>query len=74
MKTCYELERVARDFRDTAITYAKVIISEVLLPVESKTVRPLKLGGTLGGSKYVVRDVLFKLGQKISSLLAFVLV
>ena len=63
LKTCYDLERVARDFRDTARTYGKVIISEVHLPVEAKTVRPMKLGGTLGGSKYVVRDVLFKLGN-----------
>ncbi len=63
LKTCYDLERVARDFRDTARTYGKVIISEVHLPVEAKTLRPLKLGGTLGGSKYVVRDVLFKLGN-----------
>ena len=63
LKACYDLERVARDFRDTARTYGKVIISEVHLPVEAKTLRPLKLGGTLGGSKYVIRDVLFKLGN-----------
>ena len=63
LQTCNDLERVARDFMDTARTYGKVIISEIHLPAEAKTVRPLKLGGVLGGSKYVVRDVLFKLGE-----------
>jgi hypothetical protein len=31
------------------------------LPVEKKTVRPLKMGGVLGGAKYIVSGVLFKI-------------
>ena len=61
MQCCNELERVARDFYETARTYGRVIINEMHLPVEAKTVRPLKLGGVLGGHKYVVRGVLFKI-------------
>lgn len=61
MQCCNELERVARDFYETARTYGRVIINEMHLPVEAKTVRPLKLGGVLGGHKYVVHGVLFKI-------------
>lgn len=57
---CLELERLSRDFTNVASTYGKVILSELYLPVEEKTVRPINMGGVLGGSKYVVRDVLFK--------------
>jgi tetratricopeptide (TPR) repeat protein len=58
---CGELEQLARDFLDTARTYGRVIISEMHLPIEYKTIRPLKLGGVLGGQKYVVRGILFKI-------------
>jgi hypothetical protein len=61
MICCRELEQLTRDFSDTARTYGRVIISEMNLPLEQKTVRPLKLGGVLGGDKYVVRGVLFKI-------------
>ena len=61
LQCCNELERVTRDFYEIARTYGRVIISEMNLPLESKTVRPLTLGGVLGGSKYVVRGVLFKI-------------
>ena len=61
LQCCNELERVVRDFYETARTYGRVIINEMHLPVEAKTVRPLKLGGVLGGHKYVVRGVLFKI-------------
>ncbi len=37
-----------------------MIISETHLPPEAKTIRPLGLGGVLGGEKYVVRGVMFK--------------
>lgn len=56
-----ELERIARDFTETARTYGRVIISELHLPVQQKTVRPISMGGVLGGSKFVVRGVLFKM-------------
>jgi biotin carboxyl carrier protein len=58
---CGELEQLARDFLDTARTYGRVIISEMHLPIGQKTIRPLKLGGVLGGQKYVVRGILFKI-------------
>jgi hypothetical protein len=50
-----------RDFMETAQTYARVIINELHLPLEQKTLRPVSLGGVLGGSKYIVRGVLFKI-------------
>jgi hypothetical protein len=59
--TCNNLEKVARDFIETARTYGRVIISEMHLPMEAKTVRPISMGGVLGGHKYLVRGVLFKI-------------
>jgi hypothetical protein len=49
MQCCNELERVARDFCETARTYGRVIINEMHLPVEAKTVRP-KLGACWAGT------------------------
>lgn len=63
IKACEEVERVVRSFTDTARTYGRVILSELHVPYEEKTVRPVNVGGVLGGSKYVVRDVLFKVAS-----------
>ncbi len=59
-RVCAELERVSRNFFQVASRYAQVIISEMHLPLESRSVRPLKMGGVLGGHKYIVRGILFK--------------
>lgn len=40
--------------------YGKIIISEYYLPVHHKTIKPIELGGVLGGQKYVVHNILFK--------------
>lgn len=45
----------------TALTYGKIIINEKYLPVRHKTIKPsTELGGVLGGEKYVVHRMLFK--------------
>ena len=54
------LARLAEDFNDTVRTYARIIISEVYLPAEEKTVRPSRVGGLAGGDKYVAHGILFK--------------
>lgn len=46
---------------ENAKTYARVIVNELNLPLEQKTLQPVHLGGVLGGSKYLVRGVLFKI-------------
>lgn len=43
-----------------ASTYAKIIISELLLPESEKTIKPAALGGLAGGTKYVVQNIMFK--------------
>ncbi len=53
LQSCADLERLARDFTETARTYGRVIISELHLPVEAKTVRPINMGGVLGGTKFL---------------------
>jgi hypothetical protein len=55
------LEQKIHDFMETARTYGRVIISELHLEFSEKTVRPLVMGGVLGGNKYAVRGVLFKI-------------
>jgi hypothetical protein len=45
---------------ETARTYGRVIINEMHLPVEEKSIRPVSIGGVLGGAKYIVRGIMFK--------------
>ncbi len=40
--------------------YGKIIINEVYLPDEKKTIKPQKLGGVGGGLKYCVHNIIFK--------------
>ena len=54
------LARLAGDFTDTVRTYARIIISEVYLPPEQKTIPPRAVGGIVGGDKYVAHGILFK--------------
>lgn len=52
---------VSQDFVQTAIMYGKLIISEVFLPDENKTIKPTKsIGGNAGGEKYLFNGILFK--------------
>lgn len=54
LSACSELERVVRDFIETARMYGRIIISELHLPPELRTIRPLNVGGVLGGAKFMV--------------------
>lgn len=79
MASCQELELAARDFQEqgryapramqvfsslfAASMFGRVIISEIGLPVERKTIQPSRIGGSLGGIKYIVGSILFKLGD-----------
>lgn len=58
-----ELEVFAQDFLESARMYGRVIISELHLPVSRKTIRPVNVGGHLGGTKYLVSGILFKIGS-----------
>jgi hypothetical protein len=54
-----EMHTITANFRNDAIMYGRVIISEVALPVEKKTIKPLDASGILGGDKYRVGSVYF---------------
>ncbi|CAM9842696.1 unnamed protein product, partial [Ectocarpus sp. 6 AP-2014] len=64
---CYRkwerLTTVNRDFKATAVTYGKTIISEYFLETEHKSIRLKELGGVAGGMKFVWRGILFKLAD-----------
>jgi hypothetical protein len=60
-----ELLHLYHDFIFTAKQYGRIIISEVYLPVEQKTIKPVSyVSGILGGEKYIIRNILFKVGMK----------
>lgn len=42
------------------------IISEMCLPVQDKTIKPVHIGGIAGGDKYVCQGILFKVQCKLS--------
>lgn len=48
------------DFLSAAQSYGRIIISEAHLPPEQKTVQPTRIGGVIGGQKYLVHGILFK--------------
>ncbi|EFA75197.1 hypothetical protein PPL_11271 [Heterostelium album PN500] len=54
------LSKNSNDFVYCANTFGKIIISEVNLPDEQKTIKPLSLGGVAGGYKYKCQDIIFK--------------
>jgi hypothetical protein len=61
---CDTLVAIADDFVHRAENYAKTIIEELFLPDTEKTVKPVEMGGALGGRKYVVSNILFKVSEK----------
>ena len=59
--TNIKLIQLAQDFVSSATIYGKLIISEHMLPPNMRTIkRTNKVGGYLGGDKYIVNDILFK--------------
>ncbi|GAM20836.1 hypothetical protein SAMD00019534_040110 [Acytostelium subglobosum LB1] len=56
-----EISKLAHDFVYTAKIYGKVIISELMLPLHLKTIKPINIGGVAGGHKYIALGILFKL-------------
>eukprot|EP01091_Cochliopodium_minus_P019576 TRINITY_DN8269_c0_g1_i2.p1 TRINITY_DN8269_c0_g1~~TRINITY_DN8269_c0_g1_i2.p1 ORF type:complete len:734 (+),score=164.05 TRINITY_DN8269_c0_g1_i2:154-2202(+) len=64
-----EIMRIASDFLEFATSYGKIIISELFVPHQNKTIKPNKsLGGIIGGEKYVVQNILFKFAIDTSGL------
>ena len=56
-----ELFLLVNDFQAACESYARVIVSEVSLPMEQKTIKPLTdSNGVLGGEKFLVNDLFIK--------------
>ncbi|KYQ99698.1 hypothetical protein DLAC_03638 [Tieghemostelium lacteum] len=55
-----KLATIANDFVYCADTFGKIIISELYLPVEKKTIKPVDIGGVAGGLKFKIQDIMFK--------------
>lgn len=54
------LTDLSTDFLYNASSFGRIIISEYNVPPHSKTIKPIGIGGILGGPKYIVRNILFK--------------
>ncbi|KAF2070452.1 hypothetical protein CYY_008232 [Polysphondylium violaceum] len=55
-----KLSHLAKDFVFTAKSYATIIINELCIPIELKTIKPVDMGGFAGGLKYHCQGILFK--------------
>lgn len=56
----HSLYCLAHDFVYAAKTFGKIIISEVNLPADYKTIKPSSVGGIAGGEKYMCHSIFFK--------------
>lgn len=57
------LSSLSKKFVAIAQTYGRIIVRELHFPVERKTIRPMDLGGVIGGDKYVIGGILFKVAR-----------
>lgn len=55
-----KLRELAHDFNLTAEVYAKILISELFVPANEKTIPPSSIGGFAGGQKFICQGILFK--------------
>eukprot|EP00466_Bigelowiella_natans_P011490 jgi/Bigna1/78392/fgenesh1_pg.54_\ len=55
------LSKLSTDFIEIAKVYGRTVISEYFLNKNFQTVETIKIGGVAGGTKYIVRGILFKL-------------
>ena len=69
LKAYERLSDLASDFNDSAKKYAKIIISEVRLPDEAKTIKPVTgIPGLAGGKKYIIHKILFKFAVDVNGM------
>ena len=54
------LSNIGNDFASAASVFGRIIIEELFVPFDQKTIKPLSMGGLHGGLKYVVHGILFK--------------
>lgn len=57
------ISNLSRNFCATARRYGSLIVSELHLPDEMKTIRPSNMGGIIGGAKYIVGGILYKVAR-----------
>ncbi len=55
-----QLADLSRNFVAIAQTYGRIIVRELHNPKERKIIKPVDLGGVIGGEKYVCAGILFK--------------
>lgn len=61
LKRFEKIAKIANNFDENAILYAKIIISEIFVPDKFKTIKPARaFGGIAGGQKYIHNGILFK--------------
>lgn len=51
------LSNLGHDFVHCSTSFARIIIEELYLPYDSKTIKPIDMGGIHGGTKFSVHGV-----------------
>jgi hypothetical protein len=57
------LAELSKNFVAVAQTYGRIIVREMHYKAERKLVKPMDLGGVIGGEKYVISGILFKVAN-----------
>eukprot|EP00727_Mastigamoeba_balamuthi_P008686 m51a1_g444 hypothetical protein (1769) ;mRNA; r:86393-107549 len=60
--TMIRLINLANDFIYAATTFGKIIIAELYIPVQQKSIKPIDLG-MAGGDKYLIHNIYFKFAR-----------
>eukprot|EP00466_Bigelowiella_natans_P014444 jgi/Bigna1/126789/aug1.3_g1497 len=58
-----KLHQISIDFVETATLYGKIVILEQFLPDSQRTIKVERVGGWAGGTKFIVRGIMFKLAE-----------
>ena len=69
MKVYRDVNSLSQNFSFTAEVIGKLIIAEYNLPNHLKTIKPVSIGGIVGGIKYIAHNILFKFAIDSSGLL-----
>jgi hypothetical protein len=63
-----QLHHLALDFAYCAENYGRIIISEIMLPDQEKTIQPVSIGGVAGGQKYFIQGIYFKFALDLNKI------
>lgn len=58
-----DIDTLTQRFIEVAKPIVKTIVTELGVPLEKKTIKPVNVGGIAGGEKYVMKQLFFKFAK-----------